>query len=172
MTRTSKYLNQDTIAALQSFQVEKIDREITDYLDTNNKMNMHHFEYCPKCGCYHPRLIKSGFANSGKQMLRCKECGKCFVVDRGQLTFYSHQDQSKWNELILDTLNGVSLKETAAKINVNERNAFNMRHKLLVSLGTEKIPSEVEVDEKYTLHTIIKELRLMEWNTCYKKRIV
>lgn len=27
MTRTSKYLNQDTIAALQSFQIEKIDRE-------------------------------------------------------------------------------------------------------------------------------------------------
>ena len=72
MTRTSKYLNQDTIAALQSFQIEKIDREITDYLDTNNKMNTYHFEYCPKCGCYHPHLIKSGFANSGKQMLRCK----------------------------------------------------------------------------------------------------
>ena len=35
MTRTSKYLNQDTIAALQSFQIEKIDREITDYLDTD-----------------------------------------------------------------------------------------------------------------------------------------
>ena len=93
MTRTSKYLNQDTFAALQSFQIEKIDREITDYLDTNNKMNTYHFEYCPKCG---------------------------------QLTFYSHQDQSKWNELILDTLNGVSLKETAAKINVNERNVFNI----------------------------------------------
>ncbi|WP_333791196.1 hypothetical protein [Holdemanella porci] len=93
MTRTSKYLNQDTIAALHSFQIEKIDREITDYLDTNNKMNTYHFEYCLKCGCYHPRLIKSGFANSGKQMLRCKECEKRFVVDCGQLTFYSHQDQ-------------------------------------------------------------------------------
>ena len=71
-------------------------------------------------------------------MLRCKECGKRFVVDRGQLTFYSRQDQFIWNELILDTLNGVSLKETAAKINVNVRNFFNMRHKLLVSLGTEE----------------------------------
>lgn len=65
---------------------------------------------------------------------------KCFVVDRGQLTFYSHQEQSKWNELILDTLNGVFLKETAVKIKVNERNVFNMRHKLLVSLGTEEYP--------------------------------
>ena len=103
-------------------------------------MNTYHFEYSPKYGCYHPHLIKSGFANSGKQMLRCKECKKRFVVYRGQLTFYSHHDQSKWNELILDTLNGVSLKETAVKINVNERNVFNMRHKLLVSLKTEEHP--------------------------------
>ena len=61
-------------------------------------------------------------------------------MDRGQLTFYSRQDQFKWNELIMDTLNGVSLKETAAKINVNERNFFNMRHKLLLSLGVEEHP--------------------------------
>lgn len=92
MTRTLKYLNQDTIAALQSFQIEKINCEITDYLDTNNKMNTYHFEYCSKCRCYHPHLIKSGFANSAKQTLRCKEYGKRFVVDRSQLTFYSHQD--------------------------------------------------------------------------------
>lgn len=39
MTRTSKYLNHDTITALQAFQIEKIDREIIEYLDTNNKMN-------------------------------------------------------------------------------------------------------------------------------------
>ena len=40
----------------------------------------------------------------------------------------------------MDTLNGVSLKEIAAKINVNVRDVFNMRHKLLVSLGTEEYP--------------------------------
>ncbi len=49
MTRTSKYLNQNTITALQAFHIEKIDCEITDYLDTNSKMNTYHFEYCPKC---------------------------------------------------------------------------------------------------------------------------
>ena len=32
------------------------------------------------------------------------------------------------------------LKKQVAKINVNERNVFNMRHKLLVSLGTEERP--------------------------------
>ena len=55
-------------------------------------MDTYHFEYCPKCGCYHPRLVYPGFANSDKQMLHCKECGKRFVIDYGQLTFYSHQD--------------------------------------------------------------------------------
>lgn len=74
MTRTLKYLNQYTIAALHSFQIEKNDRETTDFLDENSKMNAYHFEYCSTCGCYHPRLIKSGFANFGKQKLRCKEC--------------------------------------------------------------------------------------------------
>ena len=82
MTRTSKYLNQDTIAILQSFKNKK-DCEITNYLDTNSKMNTYHFEYCPKCGCYHPHLIKRGFANSGKQILCYKECGKRFVINCG-----------------------------------------------------------------------------------------
>lgn len=63
-------------------------------------MDTYHFEYSPKCECYHLRLVKSGFANSDKQMLRCKECGKRFVIDHGQLTFYSHKDQSKCNERI------------------------------------------------------------------------
>lgn len=61
MTRTPKYLHQDSIVALQSFLIEKIDCEITDYLDTNNIINTYHFEYCPKCECYHFRLAKSGF---------------------------------------------------------------------------------------------------------------
>ncbi len=81
------HLNQDTIAALQSFQIEKIDRETTDFLDTNSKIDTYHFEYCPKCGCYHPRLIKSSFANSGKQMLRCKECGKRLLWTAVSLLF-------------------------------------------------------------------------------------
>lgn len=48
MTRIPKYLHQDSIVSLQSFQIEKIDCEITDYLDTNNIINTYHFGYCPK----------------------------------------------------------------------------------------------------------------------------
>ena len=87
-------------------------------------MNTYHFEYCPKCGCYHPHLIKVVLPTLVNKCFVVNHAENVFVVDRGQLTFYSHQDQSKWNELILDTLNGVSLKETGAKINVNEQQCF------------------------------------------------
>lgn len=76
---------------------------------------------------------------------------------RSAYFFYSHRNLSKWNELILDTLNGVSLKETPTKINVNERNAFNMHHKLFFSQGRMKLKWI-----KSIFHTIVKELRLME----------
>lgn len=75
MTRTSKYLNQDTIAALQSFQIEKIDREITDYLDTNNKMNTYYFEYCPKCDVIILVLLR---------VVLPTPVNKCFVVNHAE----------------------------------------------------------------------------------------
>lgn len=86
MTRTSKYLNQDTIAALQSFQIKKIDREITDYLDTNNKMNTYHLYILNTV--LNVDVIILVWLSLFLQIL----VSKCFVVDRGQLTFYSHQD--------------------------------------------------------------------------------
>ncbi len=48
-------------------------------------------------------------------------------------------------------------KETVAKINVNERNVFNMRHKLLVSLELRNVPytvgNEVEMDESIPIQS-------------------
>lgn len=52
----------------------------------------------------------------------------------------------------MDTLNGVSLKETAVKINVNECNVFNMCYKLLVVYVPRNVPNEAEMDEKYTTY--------------------
>ena len=75
MTRTSRYLNQDTIVALQSFQIKKNDCEITDYLDTNNKMNSYHFEYCPKYRCYHSCLLR---------VVLPTLVSKCFVVKNAE----------------------------------------------------------------------------------------
>ena len=76
-------------------------------------------------------LVRAGKTKAGKQMLKCNSCKKRFVCDHGQLTYYSHQPQSKWNDLIIETQNGNSLLHTAAKIDVHESTAFRMRHKYL-----------------------------------------
>lgn len=77
-------------------------------------------------------VIKDSFVvNLPKQMLKCTSCHKRFVCDHGQLTYYSHQPQSKWNDLIIETQKGNSLLHTAAKINVHESTVFRMRHKYL-----------------------------------------
>ena len=94
------HLNQDTIAALQSFQIEKIDRETTDFLDTNSKIDTYHFEYCPKCGCYHPRFVKSGLITL---------VSRCFVVKNAE------------NVLLLTA---VSLLFILTKISLNGTNLF------------------------------------------------
>lgn len=79
---------------------------------------------------------------------------KRFVADHGQLTFYSHQSQDKWNEVIADMMEGnVSIEKTAAKMDVNPVTAFRMRHKLLHALSTSQenvsLEGTQELDEKY-----------------------
>ena len=109
----SIYLNNQISSQLYPYQINKINMQIKDFIQVNSDVNKFVFERCPKCGAIHPRLLKGGYTSKGKQMLRCTECNKRFVVDSGQLTFYSHQDQAKWNDLIIDTEEGSSLKSTA-----------------------------------------------------------
>ena len=53
---------------LQPFQVDQIKNMISSFLVMNFSVHEYVFEYCPKCGVHHPVLIKTGKANSGKQM--------------------------------------------------------------------------------------------------------
>ena len=99
-------LPKELLELLQPFQIDQIKNMISSFLVMNFSVHEYVFEYCPKCGVHHPVLIKAGKANSGKQMYRCKHCNKRFVVDHGQLTYYSHQSEQKWNQLIDDTVAG------------------------------------------------------------------
>lgn len=143
----------EELNSLQPYQAERVSLIVRDFIKLNEEANTYHFVECPKCHSHTAYYTKAGFANSGKQMLRCSECKHRFVIDRGQLTFYSHFDQSVWNDLTIDTIEGKSLKETAAKLNVNESTVFRMRHKLLHSMEQLECPDElkgeIEIDEKY-----------------------
>ena len=85
------------------------------------------FEVCPKCGMVHPVIVKGGKAGSGKQMYRFTHCGKRFMEDHGTIMHYSHQGDDAWKVLMMDTINGVSLKKTSAKL------SLSMRHRFLCS---------------------------------------
>ena len=76
----ANYLNKQLIEKLYPYQVEQIERQINSYITINESIDSYQFEVCPKRGAIKPRLIKGGRSNSGKQMFRCKECNKRFVL--------------------------------------------------------------------------------------------
>ena len=95
---SSNFLLPNIADQLCSYQKERVSLIINDFIEINKLMDSYHFEYCPKCGAYYPVLVKAGKTKAGKQMLKCNACNKRFVCDHGQLTFYSHQSQAKWND--------------------------------------------------------------------------
>lgn len=149
------YLTETITNKLEQYQITQIERLIADYLNTNKTAKQFVYLSCPTCNHSNPVLTKGGFTSKGKQMLRCTHCRKRFVLDIGQLTFYSHQPQSAWDAFALETWNGRSLASTAALLDVHESTAFRMRHKLLNSLSmqTEEyvLSNLIEVDEIYLL---------------------
>lgn len=102
---------------------------------------------------FHPHVIRSGFAGSGKQLYRCMECGRRFTYDHGTVTWYSHQNADQWKTLIIDTFDGIGLDKTSRKISVNIETAFNMRHRLMCmmekKLENEILSGDVELDETF-----------------------
>ena len=130
----TNYLNESFKEQLYPYQVEQIERKIHSYISTNLSINDYHFDVCPKGGIANPRLIKCGISNFCKQMSLCKECGKRFTIDYGQLTHYSHQTQVTWNDFIVDTFHGNPLTHTTAKINISESTTLRMRHMFLHAL--------------------------------------
>lgn len=92
------------------------------------------FEVCPKCGKVHPVIVKGGKAGSGKQMYRCMHCDRRFTKDHGTIMHYPYQGGDAWKVLMMDTVNGVSLKKTSEKLGLNIETVFSMRHRFLCSL--------------------------------------
>ena len=90
-------------------------------------------------------------------MLVCHSCNRRTVDDYGQLTYYSQQDRSKWDQLIRDTFQQVPVHTTAENLGISTYTVWRMRMKLLhalESIASETVVSdEVEMDEKYLLNS-------------------
>ncbi len=70
----------------------------------------------------------------GKQRFMCKDCGRTFITTTCTIREMSHQPYDVWEGMIEDTLNGNSLSHSELRLGISHQTAFNMRHKILLSL--------------------------------------
>ena len=142
---------------LDQYAKDKIDRQLIDLTNAKKESRNYCIKVCPKCGAVNPGFTKGGNANSGKPMLKCRCCHKRFTYDNGQLTHYSHQDESKWDQLIIDTFSQVPIEKSAANMNISTYTVWRMRMKLLHMLekmiADTVVSGEIELDEKYVLNS-------------------
>lgn len=85
----------------------------------NNASRSCCIKVCPKCGSKTPSWARGSRAHSGKQMLVCHSCNHRTVVNYGQLTYYSQQDRSKWDQLIKDTFQQAPIQTTAGHLGLS-----------------------------------------------------
>lgn len=138
---------------ITQYQAERIAEMILDYTHSNSLLEVSLPEQCPKCGIYHPNVVRNGKTSSGKQMYRCKGCGKRFTATNGHLMENSHFGKDKWRGMIIDTICGLSIKSTARRLSISIPTAFRMRHKVLrfleESTQDTMLKGFVEADETF-----------------------
>jgi len=109
---------------------------------------------CPRCGA--DNCIKNG-KQSGKQTYLCKDCRKGFAETSTSAISGSHSTTSVWKAVIYDTIQGISVDETAANLEMTRQTVFNMRHKILHTVEQAVLANPImlegtcEVDETYVL---------------------
>ena len=152
---TSRELRRFT-SQLTPYQLDQIKTQILRYLVLNEELEDTTPECCPFCKDA-TAIIKKG-KPKGKQMYKCKTCGCRFRYDAQQISAHSHQPKESWIILIEDTLDLVSLDDTARHIHVSHVTAFNMRHKLLAYLealveASAPLEALIELDETYVVES-------------------
>lgn len=125
---------------------------------------------CCKCGG--SNIHKMGFTPQNKQRYKCKTCNKTMISTRDSLMFSSKKKLSQWIDFIQSLLEGDSLKVSAEKARISERNAFRWRHKVLYILNTKMndtvLKESVSLDE--TLFPLVKKNKNIERSVQKQKR--
>lgn len=144
----------ELLPQLSEFELKKVFDLVSGYVERKKDEGIR-FEHCPKCGARNPTLIKGGRSTSGKQLYRCKECGRRFTCDHGSVTYSSKLSDDVWMEALSLVLGGATLTRMEEGLNVSRVTAHSMRHKILNALETagngKKLSGIVELDEKYVL---------------------
>lgn len=103
---------------------------------------------CPRCQS--TRKFKHGI-EFGAQRFRCKDCNKTYTATTGT-PFHRLRDKSKLLENAACMADGLSIRKTAARMDISVKKAFRWRHKFLAFLNQQKpsaLAGIVEADETF-----------------------
>lgn len=112
---------------------------------------------CVRCGSVN--IVRNGKKNK-KQAYMCKDCKKHFVQTATSAIAYSHSSETVWKQVIRDTVEGISIDNTAESLDLSHSTVFHMRHKILycVEQAILSAPTELEgvceADETYVLENL------------------
>ena len=115
--------------------------KIVSKINTDNKV------LCPHC---HTDNITGHGAYKGRKRYKCKQCNKTFNDFTGTAVS-GIKKVEKFQEYIELTLESISIRKAAKKLDINTRTIFDWRHKLLSSLSMmngESFSGIVEFDDK------------------------
>ena len=127
---------------------------------------------CPHCHC-NDCIIKSGFTKNKIQRYLCKKCNKKFISTTNTLCYRTKLSFGDWQLFFECMSDCLSIRKTAAKINVNKNTVFAMRLKVLQALSTfrnsVKLSGEIQADE-FSIPINFKGMRQSNMPRYSKKR--
>ena len=112
---------------------------------------------CPHCKS--ANIARYGYYKSS-QRYRCNSCRRIFLETTKTPMSQSHYGESVWKQVIRDTVDGISIDNTASALGISHPTAFNMRHKILMALeGWEDhnptvLDGVCEMDETFVLESM------------------
>lgn len=121
--------------------------------DTNSKIvnKMREKNECPHC--HSTNIIKNGHDKNRVQTYQCKDCKKKFNTCNNTLVEHVKLTYEQLLTFFECMNNKLSIRKTAAKIEVNKNTVFLLRHKVLNCISEVrkniKLNGTVEADETY-----------------------
>ncbi len=109
--------------------------------------------------CNSDKVVRNG-KQKGRQLYVCRDCGKAFMETATSAIAHSHSSKTVWKQVIRDTVDGISLDETAEALDLAHSTVFNMRHKILYCVeqailnAPDMLEGVCEADETYVLESV------------------
>jgi len=70
---------------------------------------------CPKCGS--EKIVKNGFKSNGKQLYKCRECGRQFIADQDKV--YKGTIKSIVNQIKIMLVRGSGIRDISVVLCVS-----------------------------------------------------